>query len=75
MCGRYSITVDERALEERFGSKFISGHFEPAYNAASSQLSVFSNAYFGVFSNAYFGGIASRTLNRGREAALRWWFL
>jgi putative SOS response-associated peptidase YedK len=38
MCGRYSITVGERTLEERFGAKFIFGHFEPAYNAAPSQL-------------------------------------
>jgi putative SOS response-associated peptidase YedK len=64
MCGRYSITVDERTLEEPSGAKFISGHFAPAHNPAPSQLSVFSNAYF--------GGIASRTPNRGREAALRW---
>ena len=42
MCGRYSITVDQRTIEERFGAKFISGHFESRYeqkyNAAPSQL-------------------------------------
>ena len=37
MCGRYSITIDERTLADRFGARFISGHFEPTYNAAPSQ--------------------------------------
>ena len=37
MCGRYSITVDERTLADRFGARFVSGHFEPNYNAAASQ--------------------------------------
>jgi putative SOS response-associated peptidase YedK len=41
MCGRYTMTVDQRTIENRFGAKFISGHFEhyePTYNAAPSQL-------------------------------------
>jgi putative SOS response-associated peptidase YedK len=38
MCGRYTITVDERKLEERFGATFVSGRFNPIYNAAPSQL-------------------------------------
>lgn len=38
MCGRYSMTVDERRLADRFGARFVSGHFEPTYNAAPSQL-------------------------------------
>ena len=28
MCGRYSITVDERKLADRFGARFVSGHFK-----------------------------------------------
>jgi Uncharacterised protein family (UPF0182)/SOS response associated peptidase (SRAP) len=41
MCGRYTMTVDQRTVEHRFGAKFISGHFEhyePTYNAAPSQM-------------------------------------
>jgi putative SOS response-associated peptidase YedK len=41
MCGRYTLTVDKRTIEHRFGAKFTSGrfeHYEPTYNAAPSQL-------------------------------------
>jgi putative SOS response-associated peptidase YedK len=42
MCGRYTtMTVDQRSIENRFGAKFISGHFEhyePTYNAVPSQM-------------------------------------
>jgi putative SOS response-associated peptidase YedK len=41
MCGRYTMTVDKRTIEHRFGARFVSGHFEhyePTYNAAPSQL-------------------------------------
>jgi putative SOS response-associated peptidase YedK len=37
MCGRYTMTVDQRTIEKRFGARFISGHFEhyePTYNAS-----------------------------------------
>jgi putative SOS response-associated peptidase YedK len=34
MCGRYTMTVDKSTIEHRFGAKFMSGHFEPTYNAA-----------------------------------------
>jgi putative SOS response-associated peptidase YedK len=38
MCGRYTLTVDQRTVEGRFWAKFISGQFEPTYNAAPGQL-------------------------------------
>jgi putative SOS response-associated peptidase YedK len=38
MCGRYTLTVDQRTVETRFGAKFISGRFEPTYNASPGQL-------------------------------------
>jgi putative SOS response-associated peptidase YedK len=41
MCGRYTMTFDQRTIENHFGAKFISGrfeHYEPTYNAAPSQL-------------------------------------
>ena len=38
MCGRYTMTVDKCTIEHRFGARFVSGHFEPTYNAAPSQL-------------------------------------
>jgi putative SOS response-associated peptidase YedK len=34
MCGRHTMTVDKSTIEYRFGAKFMSGHFEPTYNAA-----------------------------------------
>jgi putative SOS response-associated peptidase YedK len=37
MCGRYTLTVDQRTVEERFGAKFVAGRFEPTYNAAPGQ--------------------------------------
>jgi putative SOS response-associated peptidase YedK len=38
MCGRYTMTVDKRIIERHFGARFVSGHFEPTYNAAPSQM-------------------------------------
>jgi hypothetical protein len=41
MCDRYTMTVDQRTIECRFGAKFISGHFEhyePTYNAVPSTI-------------------------------------
>jgi hypothetical protein len=38
MCGRYTLTIDRSTIEKRFGARFVSGHFEPTYNAAPSQL-------------------------------------
>jgi putative SOS response-associated peptidase YedK len=41
MCSRYTMTVDQHTIENRFGAKFITGHFEhyePTYNAAPSQM-------------------------------------
>lgn len=38
MCGRYSMSAETRHVEKRFGAKFITGTFEPTYNAAPSQV-------------------------------------
>lgn len=42
MCGRYSITIDTRTIEHRFGAKFYiaepSFDWSPTYNAAPSQM-------------------------------------
>jgi putative SOS response-associated peptidase YedK len=38
MCGRYTMTAETRQMERRFGARFVSGRFEPTYNAAPSQL-------------------------------------
>lgn len=40
MCGRYTITIDRRTIEKRFGGRFYiaQAHYEPTYNAAPSQL-------------------------------------
>src|SRR5438105_4417885 len=38
MCGRFTLSAETRQIEKRFGAKFITGTFEPTYNAAPSQL-------------------------------------
>src|ERR1700688_3871431 len=38
MCGRYTVTVDERELAARFDARFASAAFNPTFNAAPSQL-------------------------------------
>jgi putative SOS response-associated peptidase YedK len=42
MCGRYSITIDKRTIETRFGAKFYIAQaqhdYEATYNAAPSQM-------------------------------------
>jgi hypothetical protein len=49
MCGRYTMTVDQRTVERHFGAKFISGrfeHYEPIYNASPSQMHPIIRTYY-----------------------------
>jgi len=37
MCGRFTITNEREAIEQRFGARFATALFTPRYNAAPSQ--------------------------------------